>query len=88
MFREVQVASEELRSVVEEKQEIKVDCCRFDMLPPPMFNSKYFDHQVINMLTSLRAKELIVYESNNPYDEICEVLALKFMKQALDEECL
>lgn len=40
-----------------------------------MFTGEYFDHWVIKMLTLLRAKDLIEYEYNNPYD-------------ALDEKCL
>lgn len=58
------------------------------MLPPPMFTGKYFDHWVIKMLTFLRAIELIEYESNNPYDAVFDVLALNFIKYALDEKCL
>lgn len=38
------------------------------------------------MLTFLRAKELIKYESNNPYDVVCGVLALNLIKYALDEK--
>jgi len=40
------------------------------------------------MPTFLRAKELIEYESNNPYDEVCDALTLTFIKQTLDENCL
>ena len=40
------------------------------------------------MLACLRAKELIEYESNNPFDALCDVLALNFIKQTLDEKCL
>ena len=35
-----------------------------------------------------QSKELIKYESNNPYDEVCDALALNFIKQTLDEKCL
>ena len=64
MFRDVQ-AFEELRSLVEDKEEIESHWCSFDFLPRPMFTRKYFDHWVIKMLIFLRAKELIQYESNN-----------------------
>jgi len=40
------------------------------------------------MLTFLQAKELIEYQSNNPYDDVCDVLALDFIKQTLDEKLL
>jgi len=40
------------------------------------------------MSTFLRGKELTEYESNNPYDEVCDALALSFIKQTLDEKCL
>lgn len=53
-----------------------------------MFTGKYFDHWVIKMLTFIWAKDLIEYESNNPYDEVCDVFALNFIKQVLDENIL
>jgi len=40
------------------------------------------------MLTFLRVRELVEYESNNPYDVVYDVLALNFIKQALDEKYL
>ena len=67
MVREVQKVAEELSNLVEGKEEIEGDWCIFDLLPPPMFTCEYFDHWVIKMLTFLRAKELIEYDSNNPY---------------------
>ena len=73
---------------MEDKGQIEGDWCSFDLLPPPMFTSKYFDLWVIRMLTFLRAKDLIEHWSNNPYDEVCDDLALNFIKQALDENCL
>jgi len=53
-----------------------------------MFTGEYFDHWVIKMLTFLRVKDLIEYESNNPHDEVCDVLALNFIKQVLDDNFL
>jgi len=50
-----------------------------------MFTSKYFDFWVIKMLTFLRAKELIEYQPNNPYNEVCDALALDFIKQGLND---
>jgi len=87
MAKEIQAAAEELRSLTEDKEEIEDDWCSFDLLPPPMFTSEYFDCWVIKMLTFLRAKELIEYESNNPYDAVCNVLTLNFIKYALDKKC-
>jgi len=51
MFREVQTEAEELRSLAKDKEEIEVDWCSFDLLPPPMFTGKYFDLWVIRMPT-------------------------------------
>ena len=81
----VQVRAEELRSLADDREEIEGEWCIFDMLPPPMFTGKNFDLWVIRMLTFLRAKGLIEYHCNNPYDEVCDVLALDFIKQGLDE---
>lgn len=88
MFREVQIVVEELRSLAKDKEEIKGDWCSFDMLRPPMFIGEYFVHWIIKMVNFLRAKELIEYKFNNPYDEVCDVLALNFVKQALDDKFL
>lgn len=88
MFREVHATTEKLSSLAEEKEEIEVDQCSFHPLPPPMFTSKYFDFWVIKMLNFIQAKELIEHQSNNPYDEVCNVLSLNFIKRALDENFL
>ena len=80
MVREVQATTEKLRSLAEDKAKIEGNSCSFDLLPLPMFTGDYFDHWVIKMLTFFRAKELIVYDCNNPYDEVCNVLALNFIK--------
>jgi len=53
-----------------------------------MFIGVYFDHWVIKILPFLRAKKLIEYQSNNPYDEVCNALKLNFIKRALEEKCL
>lgn len=44
MVREIQAISEELRSLEEVNEEFKGDWCSFDLLLPPMFTGKYFDH--------------------------------------------
>ena len=88
MFRGVQAEAEELRSLAIYKDKIKGDWSSFDPLPPPMFTSKYFDLWVIRMLTFLWAKDLFEHWSNNPYDEICDDLALNFIKQGLGEKFL
>ena len=80
MVREVQAVTEALRTLAEDKEEIEGDWCSFDLLPPPMFTRKYFDHWVIKMLTFLRAKELIEYESNNPYDNVYDASTMNFIK--------
>ena len=85
MVREVYAVAEKLRNVAKEGEQIKGDWCTMDLLPPPMFTGKYFDHWVIKMLTFIQGKELIQYRSNNPYDEVCDTLALDFIKQGLDE---
>ena len=50
MVRKVQTAAEKLRSLTEEKEEIEGDWCSFDLLSPPLFTGKYFDHCFIKML--------------------------------------
>jgi len=88
MFREVQAEAEELISLAEYKEEIEGDWSSFDLQPPPMFTSKYFDLWVIRMLTFLQAKDLLEHWSNNPYDEVCDDLALNFIKQGLGKKFL
>jgi len=84
MLREIQARAEELRSVEEDKEEIEGDCCSFNLLLPPTFTGKYFDLWVIRMLTFLRAKDLFEHWYNKPCDEVCDDLALNFIKQGLD----
>lgn len=73
MFREVQAEVDELRSLVEYKDEIEGDWSSFDL---------WF----IRMLNFLRAKDLLEHWSNNSYDELCDDLALNFIKQGLGEK--
>jgi len=40
------------------------------------------------MKTFLRCKEVIEYQSNKPYDEVCDVLVLDLIKRTLDEKYL
>lgn len=51
-----------------------------DPITLPIFTGKIFDFWVVKMQTFLLYKELIEYQSNNPYDEVCDALVLDFIK--------
>ena len=82
----VQAGVKELRILVEDGEEMDGEWCSFDLLPPPMFTGKIFNFWVIRMLNFIRTKDLIEYQSNNPYDEVCDALLFDFIKHTLDDK--
>lgn len=88
MFREVQAIAKELRTLVEDREEIEGDWCSMDLIQPPMFNGKIFGFSVTKIQTFHQCKELIEYQYNIPYDEVRDALVLDFIEEALDEKVL